>query len=72
MLPFHFSPGELIALKTELPAYLVVVEDISAEHNPLEIWKRHKETLPTWAAAMCKILLVQPILGGFQACVFYP
>ena len=57
---FPFLFDGLNALKTELPAYLAAVEDISPDYNPSEFWKRHKETLPFWAAALCKILLVQP------------
>ena len=59
---FPFLSGGLNALKTELHVftYLAAVEDISLDYNPLEFWKRHKETLPSWTAALCKIILVQP------------
>lgn len=57
---FPFLSGSLDALKSELPAYLAASEDIDASYDPLEFWKRHRSSLPGWAAALLKVLLVQP------------
>ena len=65
---FPFLSGGLNALKTELPSYLAAVEDISPDYNPFEFWKRHKETLPSWDAALCKS---STILGSFRVCFLF-
>ena len=57
---FPFLVGTLTNLKTELPAYLAASEDIDPQFCPLEFWRRHKDTLPSWADACRKVLLVQP------------
>ena len=35
-------------------------EDVSPDLCPLEFWRRHKVSLPSWASAVCKVILVQP------------
>ena len=57
---FPFLHGSLSGLKSELPAYLAAAEDVSPDLCPLEFWRRHKDSLPSWAAALQKGLLVQP------------
>ena len=57
---FPFLHGSLSSLKSELPAYLPAAEDVSPDLCPLEFWRRHKDSLPSWAAALRKVLLVQP------------
>ena len=57
---FPFLHGSLNSLKSELPAYLAAAEDVSPDLCPLEFWRRHKDSLPSWAAALRKVLLVQP------------
>ena len=59
VLPFLDSL-ELSAMKTEFPNYIAAVEDISAEYSPLDFWKHHASSLPSWAKAVQKVLLVQP------------
>ena len=57
--PF-FNPPALTALKNEFLQYIAAAEDVSSEYSPLEFWKNHETTLPTWAEAAKKVLLVQP------------
>ena len=59
VFPFldHNTLGDL---KTELPHYMAAVEDISPTYSPLEVWKRHALSLPSWAVAARKVLLLHP------------
>ena len=57
---FPFLHDSLNGLKSELPAYLAASEDVSPDFCPLEFWKRHKNSLPSWVAVVRKVLLVQP------------
>ena len=49
-------------LKEELPAYLAKVSDMASATNisGIEWWKAMNDTLPQWASAARKVLLVQP------------
>ena len=57
--PF-LDPNILGNLKSELPQYMAAVEDVSPTYSPLEFWKTHALSLPAWATAARKVLLVQP------------
>ena len=57
--PF-FKPPALTALKNEFPQYIAAAEDVSSEYSSLDFWKKHETTLPAWAEAAKKVLLVQP------------
>ena len=35
-------------------------EDVTSDYSPLDFWKAHAITLPTWADAARKVLLIQP------------
>ena len=58
-LPFFQSPA-LTALKNEFLQYIAAAENVSSEYSPLDFWKNHETTLPAWAEAAKKVLLVQP------------
>ena len=60
LLCFPFLRSSLSDLKSELSAYLAASEDVSPDLCPLEFWRRHKDSLPSWASAVCKVILVQP------------
>ena len=48
-------------LKSELPAYNIAAsEDVDPDYDPMDLWRSHKEALPSFAAALSKVLLVQP------------
>ena len=59
VFPF-LDHNTLGGLKTELPHYMAAVEDISPTYSPLEVWKRHALSLPSWAVAAQKVLLLHP------------
>ena len=63
VIPF-FSEEEIAGLKTELPRYLgkiaAIESDDSSNVDCLMFWKNSASTLPLWAAAVKKILVVQP------------
>ncbi len=46
-------------LKSELPTYLALAEDV-AEVNPLIWWEKSCDKVPFWASACKKVLLCQP------------
>ena len=52
------------SLKDELPAYLVKAADLPSDfHVPKDTWREWKTTatdLPSWSAAVEKLVLVQP------------
>ena len=48
---FPFLHGSLNSLKSELPACSAAAEDVSLDLRPLEFWRRHKDSLPSWTAA---------------------
>ena len=50
----------LVSLKSELPQYMSAAEDVDPTYSPLEFWKNHELSLPAWATAARKVLLVQP------------
>ena len=60
LIVFPFLSGNLDGLKRELPAYTAAAEGIDPDYDVLTFWKDHKATLPSWAAAAAKVLLVQP------------
>ena len=59
-----FNQEEITALKRELPNYLgkiaAIANDDSSDVDCLKFWKNSESTLPQWAAAAKKILVVQP------------
>ena len=60
VFPF-FDTVEIAQLKTELPNYIAACEDIDSLHNIiLTFWKNHASSLPHWAMAASKVLVVQP------------
>ena len=59
VFPF-FDTVEIAQLKTELPNYIAACEDIDPLHNILTFWKNHASSLPHWAMAASKVLVVQP------------
>ena len=47
-------------MKAELPKYLAVAEDVSADTPALQWWESNADKLPCWAKACKKVLLCQP------------
>ena len=58
--PFINSQAILDVLKGELPSYLSKVSGIDPSIDILDWWKQNESALPCWAAALRKVLLVQP------------
>ena len=58
--PFLNSQAILDGLKGELPSYLSKVSDIDPSIDIIHWWKQNESALPCWAAAVRKVLLVQP------------
>ena len=55
---FSIFSSQLIAqMKSELPTYLSLAEDVSPDVNVTSWWKNHEQEIPSWGAA-CN--LVQP------------
>lgn len=50
----------LSALKSKLPSCLAEATDVDQDIDSLKWWKTHATPLPTWAAAVKKIVLIQP------------
>ena len=57
-LPFLNSQPTIDGLKSEIPTYMAVSEDVSTDINAW--WKSHAMELPKWANAFRLVLLVQP------------
>jgi len=55
-----FLSGCLDGLKSELPAYIAASEDVDPDYDPMDFWRSCKEASPSFAAALSKVLLVQP------------
>lgn len=47
-------------LKSELPSYLALAEDLAMDIEPLDWWERNADKLPCWSAACRKVVLCQP------------
>ena len=60
VFPFLSDVSTLNALKAELPQYLSLTEDLSADYNSLHWWKLNERALPTWASCAQKVLCIQP------------
>ena len=58
--PFLNKPSVIESLKTELPTYLSLAQDVAPTVETLNWWKGHKEDLPSWSGAFEDVLLVQP------------
>ena len=58
--PFFGSREDIEQLKSELPAYIAKSADVDSSIDLLQWWQRNASTLPHWAAAARKVLLVQP------------
>lgn len=59
VLPFLDSTA-IANLKLELPQYIAASEDTNPTYSPLEFWRNHEISLPAWASAAKKMVLVQP------------
>ena len=57
---FLDSTPVIDGLKSELPMYLAIAEDISSQTDPIVWWKSHEVDLQNWVKAFRLILLVQP------------
>ena len=61
--PFLNSQPTIDGLKSEIPTYMAVSEDVLrllTDINPVAWWKSHAMELPKWANAFRLVLLVQP------------
>ena len=47
-------------LKSELPKYLAMAEDVSPSVDKNDWWMKHETELPHWSRACKMVLLVQP------------
>ena len=45
LVSFPFLSVSIASLKDELPQYIAAAEDVDPTHDPLELWKRHQDTL---------------------------
>ena len=59
-IPIFQDTNVLDNLKAELPCYLSSAIDLGNDVDPLDWWKRHSTTLPSWSTAAATALLVQP------------
>ena len=50
-------------LKDGFPQYQAATEDVTSDYD---FWKAHAITLPTWADAARKVLLVQPTFSAAE------
>ena len=60
---FGFLTDDIIAqLVEELPHYLAIADGVTveSEEDKVKWWSNQEISLPTWSAALKKILLVQP------------
>ena len=57
-------------LKSELPAYLALAEDLSDEIDPLKWWEKNEGVLPFWSNACKKVLLCQPSSASVERVFF--
>ena len=55
-----FDTSTIAGLKSELPSYAALTEDMSSAIDPLTWWRDHKDELPLWASACKCVLLLQP------------
>ena len=55
-----FDASTIEGLKSELPNYAALAEDVSSAIDPLPWWKDHENKLPQWASACKRVLLLQP------------
>ena len=51
-------------LKSEIPNYTALVEDVSSTVYLQIWWKDHETELPKWARACKQVLLIQPSSAG--------
>jgi hypothetical protein len=58
--PFLNSEPQLSLLKAELPAYMAKAEGIDQSTDSMKWWKENEDSLPNWASAARKVLVVQP------------
>ena len=59
IMPF-LDAATMHKLKEELPLYLAKAADISPQYDPLQWWRMNSTELPSWSAALRKVLLIQP------------
>ena len=59
--PFLDSTSLINRLKSELPSYLAVAEDVS-----IAWWKSHEADLQNWTKALRLVLLVQPLSAAAE------
>ena len=50
--PFLDSTSLIDGLKSELPTYLAVAEDVSSQTEPIAWWKSHEADLKNWTKAL--------------------
>ena len=55
-----FDASTIEGLKSELPTYAALTEDVSSAIDPLTWWKEHKNELLLWASTCECVLLLQP------------
>lgn len=58
--PFLNKPSVIDNLKSELPVYISLAQDVAPTVETLHWWKGHKQHLPNWSKALEDVLLVQP------------
>ena len=68
--PFLNSQAIFDGLKGELPSYLSKVSDIDPSIDIIHWRKQNESALPCWAAAVHKVLLVQPSSAASERVFF--
>ena len=58
--PFLNKTPIIDSLKSELPTYITLAQDVAPTVDTLNWWKGHKQHLPNWSKALLDVLLVQP------------
>lgn len=64
---FKFLGDQVITkMKSELPTYLSLAENLSYTVDPLQWWERNSEKIPFWASCCKKIVLCQPTSASVE------
>ena len=69
--PFLDLTSLIDGLKSELPTYLAVAEDVSSQTEPIAWWKSHEADLQNWTKALRLVLLVQPSSAAAESLFFF-
>ena len=64
--PFLNKPPIIHSLKSELPTYITLAQDVAPTVDTLNWWKGHKQHLPNWSKALLDVLLVQPSFAAAE------